>query len=238
MLMIGIIYKWTNKITNESYIGQTTRESERMYNHITAKDDTKFHKALREYGVDNFYYDVLERDIPEEELNDRERYWIGYFDSFNNGYNDTRGGDCVWRNEKIREKIKKGIREAEGWKKNIGKKYSEEHRRKISEGNKGKALGRKASEETKHKISIASAGCKNGMYGKHHSEEAKERIASAHRGKPSWNKGKPFSEEARQHMSEAAKKRKPRTAEQNAAHAEKLRGRHRVYHNDGTYHYE
>ena len=236
--MNGIIYKWTNKTTGESYIGQTTRESERMYSHITAKDNTKFHTALRELGVDNFYYDVIEKDVPEDKLNERERYWISYYDSYKNGYNETAGGDCLWRDEKKKKKITAAICKAEPWKKNVGKKHTKEHNDNISKGLIGKKVGMKHSEETKHKISIASAGDKNGMYGKHHSQETKDKIAAAHTGKPSWNKGKQFSDEAKQHMSEAAKNRKHRTAEQNAAHGDKLRGRHRVYHEDGSYHYE
>ena len=56
-----------------------------------------------------------------------------------------------------------------------GKKLSEEHKRKISKGNKGKKL----SEETRKKISEAQKGEKNHMYGKHLSEETKKKMSEA-----------------------------------------------------------
>lgn len=56
-----------------------------------------------------------------------------------------------------------------------GTHRSEEIRRKISE----KAMGRKVSEEVKKKMSEQRAGENNAMYGKHHTDEAKEKISKA-----------------------------------------------------------
>lgn len=49
---------------------------------------------MRELGVENFYLEILE-ECPKEKLNEREIYWIDYFDSFNNGYNGTTGGSMA-----------------------------------------------------------------------------------------------------------------------------------------------
>ena len=64
---IGYIYKITNLINNKLYIGQTTKSLEwRWLKHqkdsITYKHhlDTKFARAIRKYGVDNFKIELLE----------------------------------------------------------------------------------------------------------------------------------------------------------------------------------
>lgn len=76
-----------------------------------------------------------------------------------------------------------------------GMKFSEEQKAKHSEMAKRKGfgkwmLGKKLSEETKRKISLANR--KNPYWkGKKLPREMVEKIAKAHRGKPAWNKGKP-----------------------------------------------
>lgn len=92
---MGVIYKAVNKINGKSYIGQTNNLKRRIKEHIKQKDGTAFHAAIVKYGEKNFDWEVIE-ECPEEELNDREIYWIAYFDTYNNGYNATRGGQ--WRN--------------------------------------------------------------------------------------------------------------------------------------------
>lgn len=87
----GIIYKWTNKITGESYIGQTIHEEERKLAHEQCTGNSKFHKALRYYGLINFEYEKLE-EVDEDKLDEREIYWIRYYDSKNHGYNTLKGG--------------------------------------------------------------------------------------------------------------------------------------------------
>lgn len=49
---------------------------------------------MRLYGLEHFMIEPIEKDIPNEQLNEREQYWISYYDSFHNGYNSTIGGDC------------------------------------------------------------------------------------------------------------------------------------------------
>lgn len=59
--------------------------------------NTKFHTALREYGIDKFTFEVLITLTPEEytrqKLNELEVYYIDFFNSYGNGYNMTKGGD-------------------------------------------------------------------------------------------------------------------------------------------------
>lgn len=91
--MKGYIYKITNKVNNKVYIGQTRYTVEfRWRQHIHKKDKTYFHNAIHKYGIENFIIEVLE-ECPINQLNSREIFYIAKYDSFNNGYNLTIGGD-------------------------------------------------------------------------------------------------------------------------------------------------
>ena len=95
--MRGFIYKITNKVNGKSYIGQTIQNvKERFYQHCATKCSQAIlnmviHKAIAKYGKSNFTIEVIE-EVESANLNDRERYWIRYYDSYNNGYNSTEGG--------------------------------------------------------------------------------------------------------------------------------------------------
>lgn len=115
----GLIYKFTNKINNKIYIGQTTQTLEQRINkHLQQLDDnTYFHRALKKYGINNFDVKIIEQNIPLNELDDREIYWIKYYDSYytsNKGYNLTKGGQwgnssqllCGSAEEEVKELIK------------------------------------------------------------------------------------------------------------------------------------
>lgn len=134
------IYKIINKINNKIYIGQSIDIIKRWYVHIGTKSNSIIHKAIEKYGKDKFTFEVIE-ECDFEKLNEREIYWISFYDSFVKGYNLTIGGDgCKDREitqehkNKISEKLKNRI-------------FSEEHKRKLSESKKNQ------SEETRIKNS-------------------------------------------------------------------------------------
>ena len=95
--MRGFIYKITNTINGKSYIGQTIQNvKESFYPHCATKcskavSNMAIHRAIKKYGKSNFTVEVIE-EIDSANLNDRERYWIKYYNSYNNGYNSTKGG--------------------------------------------------------------------------------------------------------------------------------------------------
>ena len=93
--MVGI-YKITNKINNHCYIGQSTQIEIRQKDHKIAafnqNQDTyeyPLYRAIRKYGIENFEFEVIEI-CNNEELNDKEVYWINYYSP---EYNQTIGGD-------------------------------------------------------------------------------------------------------------------------------------------------
>lgn len=112
--MKGSIYIIKNKINNKVYIGQTTQTIQtRFTNHKMASrtgEDTKFYRAIRKYGEDNFYIELIE-EIEIDKLNEREQYWIKKYDSYYNGYNSTLGGNQPYKidYEKVKDLWEEGL---------------------------------------------------------------------------------------------------------------------------------
>ena len=92
------IYKFTNKINGKIYIGQSIDINARKRSHINdayckGKDSNcPFHQAIIKYGENGFNFEIIE-ECPKELLNEREKYWIQYYNSYHNGYNASPGGD-------------------------------------------------------------------------------------------------------------------------------------------------
>jgi len=88
------IYKITNIQNNKVYIGQTIRLVEqRFHRHMSDALnnilDTHFARAVRKYGKDSFKVEIIDTAKTQDELNQKEQYWIRQYDSVNNGYNET-----------------------------------------------------------------------------------------------------------------------------------------------------
>lgn len=98
-IVYGIIYKATCLVNNKIYIGKTEQDLKiRMSSHFSDAEsfrlDTHFARAIRKYGRDNFKFEEIDKATNSlEELNEKERYWINYYDSANKGYNETDGGE-------------------------------------------------------------------------------------------------------------------------------------------------
>lgn len=92
-----IVYKSINKTNKKIYIGITTRSlNRRIYEHLfNAKNNsqTKFHRAIRKYGSDNFEWSIIYKGESLEEIFKKEIFFIQKFNSYKNGYNMTIGGD-------------------------------------------------------------------------------------------------------------------------------------------------
>lgn len=85
------IYSIQNKINNKRYIGQSNNIYERWNRHKALYDNCAIHRALQKYGIENFDFSILEL-CSENELDDKEIYWINYYNSYKDGYNETSGG--------------------------------------------------------------------------------------------------------------------------------------------------
>lgn len=94
--MVGI-YKITNTLNNKCYIGQSIDIKIRWIQHIYEgkrnNPQGKLYSAIFKEGIENFSFEVIEEcPLDEKILNEKERYWIEYYNSFNKGYNSTKGG--------------------------------------------------------------------------------------------------------------------------------------------------
>lgn len=103
MSVICGIYKIENLVNHKVYIGQSVNIKRRFQEHIKRSVNnfkgnrdykSMISDAIRKYGKENFKLTIIE-ECQREELNDREIFWILYFESNNpkKGYNLTIGGE-------------------------------------------------------------------------------------------------------------------------------------------------
>ena len=132
----GLIYTIFCTINKQRYVGLTTQDvSKRWKEHITqAKNNpsSPLHKSIAKYGSHNHKVRILESDIPIDDLPDREIHWIAEFDTFNNGYNQTTGGET---SKTIHENVKEKISDTM-----LGVSKSEDHTNKVKKTLKEKSI--------------------------------------------------------------------------------------------------
>lgn len=94
---ISGIYKITAKHNNKVYIGQSIDIYNRWKSHwkqVNQGASDHIHNSMRKYGKEGFTFEIIER-CSQDIINEREKYWINFYDSYNNGYNLTTGGEGV-----------------------------------------------------------------------------------------------------------------------------------------------
>ena len=90
------IYKITNQETGECYIGQAADVAKRWKDHakcglgIDTPAGNKLYKAIQEYGIWNFSWELLEQ-CERVDLDEEERYYIQLYKSYEFGYNSNKG---------------------------------------------------------------------------------------------------------------------------------------------------
>ena len=105
----GIIYIIKNKLNDKVYIGQTTTNIKTRFNQH-CKNSTlksrhyKLYNAIKKYGKDKFYIEILEQGVDINKLDEREIYYIEKYNSYLKGYNSTKGGDGRVINKEYDEK--------------------------------------------------------------------------------------------------------------------------------------
>jgi group I intron endonuclease len=175
--MEGLIYKITNKVNGEFYVGKTMKSlSIRLYNHcydaIKKNSKSHFHRAIRKYGKENFIIEEIE--LCENNLSDREMFWIS---QLNPHYNQTLGGDG-------------GI---------LGYFHTEETKKLLSLNRKGKYVADKNpfynqthTKEQKEKWSKMRKGRPSpcGFAGKSHKEESKSKTSQTLKNNPNLKRVK------------------------------------------------
>ena len=157
--MYKYIYKTINLLNGKSYVGQHTTYKE-YDSYLGSGSELK--KDIKKHGSKYFIKGIIEYCDTQEELNDKEKYWIKELNTIENGYNISEGGSNGYR----------PIGELNPF---FNKKHSEETIKHLSEirmgkepwnkGTKGQHL-QEWSEETRQKVSENNTGVKNWNYGK------------------------------------------------------------------------
>lgn len=98
------IYCHINKINGKRYIGQTHDYKKRCLP-SNYKGCTKFYYAIQKYGWDNFDHVILEEGLTLEQANQREEYYIQFYNTIEDGYNLKSGGLNNQLSEESKQKI-------------------------------------------------------------------------------------------------------------------------------------
>ena len=110
---MSYIYKITNDINKKIYVGKTAfsidkRFKEHCQDAFRERNEQRpLYAAMRKYGIEHFHIELIEECL-DDCVNEREQYWIGYFDGYTKGYNATIGGDgkFLYNHNQIMELLK------------------------------------------------------------------------------------------------------------------------------------
>jgi group I intron endonuclease len=170
----GHIYLLTDKRNGKKYVGKHIGTDKNYFTGGVVPN-----KIAKKYGKEVFDKIILENNInTEESLSEKEIFFIKEYNTFNDGYNLSEGGDGggSWINKKTieeKEKIANIKRE-----KNKGRKFSKESLEKMSKAKKGKPL----TDEHKKNISKSQSGENHPWFGRKHSEDSKLKISEKRKG--------------------------------------------------------
>ena len=95
---MGCIYKIINHLNDKVYIGKTIRSiqirwKEHKQDCFNKEKDNKLYRAMRKYGLENFSIEIIEDNIEEKIIGEKEREYIQKYNSYYGGYNSTLGGE-------------------------------------------------------------------------------------------------------------------------------------------------
>lgn len=124
--MFGYIYKTTNLLNNKIYVGQHKVDDDSFDTSYLGSGKLLL-EALKKYGRNNFKCEIIEWCASQDELNEKEIYYIDLLKSkvtFGN-YNMSDGGFVPRLSGELNPRY------------GVHTKLSDEHRRKISESEKG-----------------------------------------------------------------------------------------------------
>ena len=159
------IYLWTNLVNGKKYVGQTTCFHRRMKTYRYTYPNAYMEHAVNKHGLDNFDITILERDVPLDKLDEREQYWLDYYQSYDldKGYNICKIASTT-----------KGITHTEEW----CQEHSEWLKDKwATDEEYRKFWQERMSGENNYFYGKHFSGELNPMYGKHHSQTTKDKMS-------------------------------------------------------------
>lgn len=95
----GYIYKITNNLTGQSYIGRSINPESRYKSYISlcCRGQYKLYKALRDYGINNFSWSFIDTASTFKGLCMLEEDYIYAYNSVDDGYN------CIYNDKEARD---------------------------------------------------------------------------------------------------------------------------------------
>ena len=86
---IPVIYIIINKINNKIYIGQAQNMYKRFLKYRQLRASKRLLNSMKKHGLNNFKVKILEIIEDINKINEREQYWMDYYNSYNEkiGYN-------------------------------------------------------------------------------------------------------------------------------------------------------
>lgn len=107
---MSYIYKITNDINDKIYIGKTNNSIEKRFKEHCQdafrdrNEKRPLYSAMRKYGIEKFHIELIEETDKAEE---REIYWIEFYNGYTKGYNATKGGDgkVLYDHQKIIDRL-------------------------------------------------------------------------------------------------------------------------------------
>lgn len=169
------IYCITCTGNGKKYIGKTEQTFSKRYWHHKWKlnngchDNEYLQNSWNKYGKDSFVFEVVYVLKPNDDINDLEKYYIELYNTFESGFNMTKGGEGLCGYE-IPDDIRKYIGEINR-QRMTGTKLSESTKQKMRESSRHLSpsqstidkvrqymKNRTVSDVTKEKLRIANTG--------------------------------------------------------------------------------
>lgn len=171
------IYQLRNIVTQDIYIGGSIDVGGRKRQHfsylnLAMHPNKRLQDSFNKYGKHNFVFEILELIVYKRNVIKREQFYLDTLKPYFNIAKIAGTTLGITLSEETRKKISIA---------NIGKKFSEEHKRKIKESSIRVRIGKvspfkgvKLSEDRIAKMR-ERIGEKNSMYGKKHSIESRKK---------------------------------------------------------------
>lgn len=177
------IYQIRNTADGKRYIGRTINLNKRKRDHFWALENNRHNNnhMQRAYNKNPnaFVFEIVE-ECETEKLNEREVYWISYYNTMDDRY---------------------GYNQCEGGKTTNGYHFTDEAKKKISEKNKGRKCSREVVEQRKKTLKEHLAN--DPEFAKKYHEKLAENLAKI----PNWKKSHPCPEWQKKEISERFKGR-------------------------------